>query len=182
MSRSLRLLVVFLGGLFLCVLPSRAQQTLGSVNGTVVDSSGAAVAGASVKVQNTGTNLAQTAETKSDGSYSLIDLPIGNYSVAIAKTGFKAVTFTQILVRGALTTTVNATLEPGEVTASVTVTSTPLLNETDTTASTCSARQPSQGSAFPMPTVTSTDSALALPVHPSPTPAFSRTSSSGLPI
>ena len=133
MSRSYRLLVVFLVGLFLCDLPSCAQQTLGSINGTVVDSSGAAVAGASVKVQNTGTNLAQTAETKSDGSYSLIDLPIGNYSVAITKTGFKAVTFTQILVRGALTTTVNATLEPGEVSASVTVTSTPLLNETDTT-------------------------------------------------
>ena len=67
--------------------------------------------GASVKVRNTGTNLEQTISTRNDGSFSVVDLPIGTYSVTVSKDGFKTEVFTQILVRGGLTTTVNASLD-----------------------------------------------------------------------
>jgi hypothetical protein len=110
-----------------------AQQLQGSINGTVTDSSGGSVAQATVKVRNLATNLEQTATTKNDGAYSLIDLPIGTYGVTVTKDGFKVEEFTEILVRAGLTTTLNAQLVPGQISSTVTVTGTPLLNETDTT-------------------------------------------------
>jgi hypothetical protein len=111
----------------------QAQATLGAINGTVTDKTGAIVQGATVKVRNVGTNLEQTIATKGDGSFSVVDLPIGTYSVSFSKDGFKTVVFSEILVRGGLTTTVNGSLEVGQVSATVTVEATPLMNQTDTT-------------------------------------------------
>lgn len=116
----------------LAFVPARAQQTLGSIDGNVVDSTGAIVQQASVSARNVGTNLVVTATTKDDGSFSIIDLPIGTYEVTFTKTGFEKVVYSQILVQGGLTATVKATLAPGAVTTSVTVEATPLLNQTDT--------------------------------------------------
>src|ERR1700723_1498272 len=129
----LRFVVLLVCVLFLFAVRAQAQATLGSINGTVTDKSGAVVQGAAVKVRNTGTNLEQTIDTKSDGSFSIVDLQIGNYSVTFSKDGFKTVVFSEILVRGALTTTVNASLVVGQVSATVTVEGTPLMNQTDTT-------------------------------------------------
>src|ERR1700723_2150140 len=129
----LRFVVLLVCVLFLFAVRAQAQATLGSINGTVTDKSGAVVQGAAVKVRNTGTNLEQTIDTKSDGSFSIVDLQIGNYSVTFSKDGFKTVVFSEILVRGALTTTVNASLVVGQASATVTVEGTPLMNQTDTT-------------------------------------------------
>jgi Carboxypeptidase regulatory-like domain/TonB dependent receptor-like, beta-barrel len=109
-----------------------AQQTLGTIDGVVTDSTGAVVPQAGVSVRNVGTNLTVTAQTKGDGSFSVADLPIGTYEVTITKQGFEKAIYPQILVQGSLTTTVKATLQPGEITTSVTVNATPLLNQTDT--------------------------------------------------
>ncbi|HEY4709799.1 MAG TPA: TonB-dependent receptor [Candidatus Acidoferrales bacterium] len=111
---------------------AHAQQTLGSINGTVTDTSGALVQGTSVSIRNTGTNLVVSAVSKDDGSFSAADLPIGNYEVSFSKSGFKTEVYSSILVQGNHTTTVNASLEPGTVETKVTVDSTPLLNQTDT--------------------------------------------------
>jgi hypothetical protein len=115
------------------LLPSiaRAQATLGSINGTVTDASGAVVQKASVKIRNTGTNLIVTTESKDDGSFSAADLPIGNYEVTFTKDGFKTAVYPTILVQGSHTTTVVASLQAGAVTTSITVESTPLLDQTD---------------------------------------------------
>jgi hypothetical protein len=123
---------VVLGFLLSLVLPSYAQQTLGSINGTVTDSSGAVVSKVTVRVRNIATNLEQTVSTKDDGSFSVADLPIGTYEVKVSCDGFKTGVFSQILVQANRTITINASLQPGEVTAQVTVSSTPLLNQTDT--------------------------------------------------
>lgn len=119
---------------FLCSSrPPHGQQTLGSINGTVTDSSGAVVQNATVKIHNVATGLEQTAKTRSDGSFSVVDLPIGTYAVTFSKDGFKTEVHSQILVQGNRTTTVNVTLQPGAVSATITVSATPLLNSTDTT-------------------------------------------------
>ena len=110
-----------------------AQQTLGSINGTVTDSSGAALGKVAVKVKNAATNLEVNIETKDDGSYLVGALPIGKYSVAFSHDGFNQLVNSEILVQGGLTTTVNGSLSVGTVTSTVTVTGTPLLNSTDTT-------------------------------------------------
>src|SRR5260370_30666672 len=133
MLKVFRLLFVFLGSLMLLNLPCCAQQTLGAINGTVTDSSGAVVAKATVKVRNKGTNLEQTATTKDDGSYSIVDLPSGTYEVTFTRGGFKTELHARIWVQGNRTPTVNGSLQPGEVTAQITVSATPLLNQTDTT-------------------------------------------------
>jgi len=112
---------------------SVAQQTLGSMNGTVTDSSGAVVPKAEVKIRNVGTNFLITADTKGDGSFSAADLPIGTYEVTFSKEGFQKAVFPEILVQGNRTATVNAQLKPGTTAETVTVNATPLLNETDTT-------------------------------------------------
>lgn len=108
-----------------------AQQTLGSMNGTVTDSSGAVVQGASVNIRAVATNLEVSAQSKGDGSFSITDIPIGTYEVKFVKDGFETAIYPQILVQGSRTTTVNAKLKPGAVTSTVTVEGTPLLNETD---------------------------------------------------
>lgn len=110
-----------------------AQQTLGSMNGTVTDVSGAVVQGASVKARALATNLEVKATSKPDGSFSIADLPIGTYEVSFVKEGFEKAVYPQIIVQGNRTATVNARLHPGATSESVTVQATPLLNQTDTT-------------------------------------------------
>src|SRR5271169_3611868 len=133
MKRITRLVLIGLAVLCLCTWPSQAQQTLGSINGTVTDSSGAVIQGATVKIHNLATGLEQTVTTNSDGSLHAADLPIGTYSVTFSREGFKTEAHSQILVQGNRTTTVNGSLQPGEVNVTVTVTATPLMNQTDTT-------------------------------------------------
>ena len=109
------------------------QQTLGSLNGTVTDVSGAVVEKATVKIRDLATNLEVTAVSKGDGSFNAADLPIGAYQVTFTRDGFKTAVYDKILVQGNRTTTVNAKLQPGAVATTVTVEATPLLNVTDTT-------------------------------------------------
>jgi hypothetical protein len=119
--------------LVLFSVPTGAQQTLGAINGTITDPSGAVVQNVAVKIRNVSTNLEINAETKEDGSFSVVDLPIGTYEVTLSKEGFQKQVYSQILVQGNRTTTVNAEMSPGTISSTIEVTATPLLNQTDTT-------------------------------------------------
>ena len=79
--------LVFATGLTLAFLSQQAsgQQTLGSLNGTVTDVSGAVVQNATVKIRNVATNLEVTAESKNDGSFSFADLPIGTMRLLLRR-------------------------------------------------------------------------------------------------
>jgi hypothetical protein len=83
--------LVCLAMLFFVFGPVAIAQTFrGTILGTVTDSSGGAVAGATVTVKNTGTGLTRTVSTAEDGSYAVPELPIGTYSVTVTLTGFKS--------------------------------------------------------------------------------------------
>jgi hypothetical protein len=110
-----------------------AQETLGAITGTVTDSSGAAVPDATVKALNKATNLAVTEHTQGNGSYSVPELPAGMYQLTFTKEGFETETHTEVLVNANRTSTVDASLKVGSVSATVEVTATPLMNQTDTT-------------------------------------------------
>jgi hypothetical protein len=127
--------LIVIAALVCCCLTTLAigQQTLGSINGTVTDASGAVVQGATVKARAVATNLEVTAQTKNDGSFAIADLPIGTYEVKFSRDGFETAVYPQIIVQGNRTSTVNAKLTPGKVASMVTVEATPLLNQTDTT-------------------------------------------------
>jgi hypothetical protein len=109
------------------------QTTLGSINGTVTDASGAVVEGATVSARAIATNLEVTAKSKHDGSFEIGDLPIGTYEMKFSRDGFETAVYPQIIVQGNRSSTVNAKLTPGKVATTVTVNATPLMNQVDTT-------------------------------------------------
>ncbi len=114
-------------------LPGIAQQTLGSLNGTIEDPSGAAIQGATVTVTNTAIGLTRIAKSQESGFYQIFNLPVGTYSVKVTMNGFETTQLTGIAVQEARATTANATLKVGEASESVEVTANPLLNATDAT-------------------------------------------------
>ncbi len=110
-----------------------AQLLVGRISGAVTDSQGGLIPSATVEVQNVDTNLKVTATTQANGLYQAPNLPIGTYRVTVRHEGFETQVFTSILVQANRTTTVDAELKVGQVSASVEVTATPLRNETDAT-------------------------------------------------
>src|SRR5215469_17100397 len=108
--------------LLLLLAPTNLRgQAVSRINGTVADQAEAAIPDAKVTVTNVDTNVSQTTTTTSAGSYLIIDLIPGTYSVKVEKTGFKAFVSTNVAVVGGATSTVNATLQPGTVTETVEV-------------------------------------------------------------
>jgi Carboxypeptidase regulatory-like domain len=133
MSFDLRKVLVLLLSVLIFAIPSKAQETLGAITGTVTDPSGAAVPDATVKAVNVATNLEVVAHTQSNGSFLIRELPAGTYKVTITKDGFKTETHTEILVYSGRTTTVDTSLVVGAVSSTVEVTAGSLMNQTETT-------------------------------------------------
>jgi Carboxypeptidase regulatory-like domain/TonB-dependent Receptor Plug Domain/TonB dependent receptor len=98
-----------------------AQTFRGTILGTVTDTSGAAVSGATVSVKNTGTGLLRTVTTDDDGNYSAPELPIGTYSVTVEKSGFKSGLISGISVEVSTERRADVILQPGEVSETVEV-------------------------------------------------------------
>jgi hypothetical protein len=65
-----------------------AQTVTGSINGTVLDPSGAAVGAVQVEAVNTGTGLRRTAASSDSGTYTIAQLPPGIYDISVEKPGF----------------------------------------------------------------------------------------------
>src|SRR5690242_2515872 len=67
-----------------------AQTFRGSITGVVTDSSGAAIAGALVKLDSPSTGLARSVPTNAQGQYLFPDLPVGLYSITLSQPGFES--------------------------------------------------------------------------------------------
>ncbi len=109
-----------------------AQQTLGSVNGTVLDASGASVGASTVTVTDPEINVTRTVQAQKDGYFQVFNLPIGVYKVTAQHDGFNVTELNNVQVQEAHATTVQVRLAVGR-TESVEVDATPLLNATDAT-------------------------------------------------
>ncbi|HWB83391.1 MAG TPA: carboxypeptidase-like regulatory domain-containing protein [Bryobacteraceae bacterium] len=103
------------------------QDSRGQILGRVLDPSGAAVVGASVKVVNIETTVQAVAKTGQTGDYLVPFLNPGNYTLAVEATGFKPYTDTGILVRTGDKVTINVNLTLGGPTESIEVTGAPPL-------------------------------------------------------
>src|SRR5262249_31539369 len=99
-----------------------AQIRSGSIVGTVVDPTGATVAGAEVAVVQPETGASYKSVTNESGQYAVPYLPFGEYRVTVRKTGFKSAEITGIPVSTSETVRVPVGLELGDVAASVEVT------------------------------------------------------------
>lgn len=97
-----------------------AQVDTGTVGGTVTDSTGAVVAGATVNLRNLQTNVTRTVETAANGAYTATGLSTGTYEVTANATGFQPYT-TKVEVTVGGHATVDATLSVSTATTQVEV-------------------------------------------------------------
>src|SRR5215467_8044918 len=72
----------------LAVMPCLAQFTTANLGGTVVDSTGASVPQANVKVLNKETGFTRAEVTGADGAFTFPALPVGTYRLTVEKSGF----------------------------------------------------------------------------------------------
>lgn len=100
---------------------AHAQTYNGAIVGNVTDTSGAAVAGATVSAINAGTNSKYSATTSGSGSYSIPQLPIGTYVVHVEQGNFKEAVINGVEVHVSTNTEVSPTLQVGAVTEKVEV-------------------------------------------------------------
>lgn len=116
----------------LCSTLALAQGERGALNGSITDASGASVPKASVRALNTGTGIETAVETTDSGVFRMPYLPPGVYKITVSAPGFKTSTRENVVLAVAQTLTVDFTLEVGQLTEQVTVSSDPPLLETGT--------------------------------------------------
>ncbi|MBN9661055.1 MAG: carboxypeptidase regulatory-like domain-containing protein [Acidobacteria bacterium] len=112
-------LVTSLSALAVCGL--FAQGTTSRLIGTAQDPSGAPVVGATVKLINEGTNATFTTKTAENGAYFFEAVQSGLYTVTVEASGFKKFSTPRNRVAIGQPTTVNITLELGQISEVVTV-------------------------------------------------------------
>lgn len=108
-----------------------AQATFGTVTGTVTDSTGSVVPGASLEIRNEGTNIARSIKTDSSGNYEFTHLNAGKYAVTAKAQGFKTYISRGIEIESLRTVRVDVRLEVGEVGVEVTIEGAAPVVETD---------------------------------------------------
>ena len=125
--------IILLSGLIAAALQLCAQN-YGEINGTVSDPTGAVIAGATVTVTNTATNIARSVQTNASGNYTVPFLAPGQYDVRAEQMGFKAVRHADVQLQVGASAQINIAMEVGEVTETVAVTGTAALLTTQGTA------------------------------------------------
>src|SRR5262249_21335689 len=100
-----------------------AQATTGSIRGVATDQTGAVVPSANVIAKNQATGVTSPInKTTSDGVYNIQDLIPGRYTLTVEASGFKRAVFTDIDVKPGEPVTIDAALQPGGATETVTIT------------------------------------------------------------
>jgi len=114
-----------LGLLCVCFLSARLfAQSSGSFTGTVVDSTGAAVAGAQVSVSDPTTGFRRSTVTNSDGN-TLLCLGASTYDIIITAPGFEKYEARKVILRVGEKLRVDTKLVIGKVTSEIVVEATP---------------------------------------------------------
>ena len=102
---------------------SHAQINVGSITGTVTDSSGGVVVGVTVSVVNNATGVAYSALTNETGTYRIAELPTGTYSATFKMSGYSTVNRPNVEIRIGEDVGINQVLAAGSVSQTVNVTS-----------------------------------------------------------
>jgi hypothetical protein len=127
---------IFLAGLVLSAVMFGQQLATnsGAINGTVTDSSGAAIANVKVTVTSPALQGAQVFTTNEQGNYRFPDLPIGLYRITYEAPGFATLVREQVNISLGFTAAINSTLTPATQQQTVVVTGeTPLVDTQNVT-------------------------------------------------
>ncbi len=121
-------LAILAVALFCCV-PAQAQTNLGGIAGTVTDNSAAVIPRAAVTITNVGTNRVIRLTASNDGVFVADLLEPVVYRIVVEAKGFKRSLIENVKVDTATRATVNITLEAGNISETVTITTeAPVIN------------------------------------------------------
>ncbi len=131
-------IVLFSAAVLLSASSTFAQQSTDAVVlGTVVDAAGTAISGASVTVLSAETSAKTVIQTNDHGEYRTPPLHIGRYSVSVETSGFKQFSVSDVLLSIGDVRKIDATLQVGEISQTVTVSaSNTVLSTSDSTSGT----------------------------------------------
>ncbi len=124
----LRFVAVFLLAFATAVL---GQSDRGTITGTIVDPAGAVIPNAAIQARNVDTGSIFPVASSATGNYTIAELPAGSYELDVTVTGFKKYIRPGLIVQAAQTIRVDATLQVGNATESVTVNEEAPLLETE---------------------------------------------------
>ena len=128
----MRRVVVLLCGLFFLATSAFCSIT-GSVVGTVTDSTGGVIPGATVVALNVDTQVANSTKTNADGAYSFPNLAVGHYNIKIEAAGYSNYQQTGVRLDVNSALRIDVKLQVGEVTQHIEVSANPLQVDTETT-------------------------------------------------
>jgi hypothetical protein len=124
-------LACFISLVSLALIPIVHAQTAvdGAIGGTVQDSTGALISGATIVVHNAATNAEQSVTTDSSGYFRAFHLAPGLYELSVTASGFEIARFTRVTVQVGVLTSIQAKLTVGSSTQSIEVSGdAPLVN------------------------------------------------------
>jgi Carboxypeptidase regulatory-like domain len=127
------LVLLTLVGIAGTMTPAMGQEVTAGIVGTVTDSSGAPIKGATVKATDTDRGTVWTAETNDAGSYDMLHLPIGSYSVKVTAPGFDTAAYPRFALVLNQTARVDVQLKVGKISETVEVTGAAPLLQTEST-------------------------------------------------
>ena len=116
---NLRLILTWV--FLLCAAPAWAQFETGSITGTVTDSSGGTLPGATVTLRNLATNVTQMTVTNDTGAYEFFTLRVGRYEVKVELSGFTTATVPDVALAISNRQRVDVGLNVGALSESVEV-------------------------------------------------------------
>lgn len=102
-------------------ITAHAQTVSGTLVGTILDPSGRSIPSAEIKAVNGGTGVESTAHVDSDGNYRLTDLAAGDYTLAVSAPQFSPASVKNVVVEVSRISTVNVTLQVGNVASQITI-------------------------------------------------------------
>jgi hypothetical protein len=114
-------LLVALAIMIAIAMPSFAQTDRATLEGTVMDSSGATISGARVKISAVETGLTQERTANPSGQYRFPGIAIGEYTVSVSNSGFKTKVIEDVILQVGQTRTLDVSLQIGEASEKVDV-------------------------------------------------------------
>jgi hypothetical protein len=132
-KRTLSFFGLLLGILTVLSPAAWSQAVTATIVGTITDQSGAAIAGATIKATSVDRGTSYTAVSNDAGLYRIPELPAGNYTLTVGKTGFATVSRAQFVLTVNQVARVDVALKVGQITETMEVTGAPPVLETDST-------------------------------------------------
>ncbi len=124
MNSMKRVRIPILSLLFLTTLiaPVVSQSIFGTILGTVRDTTGSVIPGATVKIINIDENTVRTVQSNDNGDYEAVNMKPGRHRIEVTATGFQTFNTSEVALVARQTLRIDAALVTGQVMATVDIT------------------------------------------------------------